>query len=157
IDTNILSAAAAHKAGATNEELHATDYEVYAYLQTGQDAAARRLVDSVDTLVAHAGATASAAPPSAGDYARAAIPARYALERGAWAEAAALATPSTGVPYADAITSFARALGGARGGNLAVARAAIADLQKAIDTLTAQKETYWLEQVSIQKLGATAW
>ena len=58
------------------------DYMAYAYLQTDQDAAAKRVVDELDDLVA-----AAAAPPPAGraaaDFPVAAIPARYALERGA--------------------------------------------------------------------------
>src|SRR5450759_1484147 len=116
IDTNILSAAAARKAGSVYEELHATDYQVYAYLQTGQDAAARRLVDGLADQMrrVNAEAVASAAPPSAGGYAMAAIPARYALERGAWADAARLEAHPGRYAYADAVTWFARALGGAR-------------------------------------------
>ena len=159
IDTNILSAAAAHKAGATYEELHATDYEVYAYLQTGQDAAAKRLVDSVPGIVAAAGTGAggSAAPPTAGAYAAAAIPARYALERGAWGDAEMLDVHRGPFAYAEAITWFARALGGARNGDVAVAKVAVDELQKDIDRLRTEKETYWTEQVSIQKLGASAW
>jgi hypothetical protein len=159
IDTNILSAAAAHKNGNTFEELHATDYEAYAYLQTGQDTAAKKLVDALPAIQAGAGAAAagSAAPPIAGSYAGAAIPARYALERGRWADAAKLAVHPSGAPYADAITWFARAMGGARSGDLATARAASGELQKAIDQLKQQKEAYALEQVSIQKLSGDAW
>src|SRR5436190_1140558 len=89
IDTNILSAAAAKKGNVVGEELHAHDYQTYAYLQSGQDAAARRVVDSVaEILSRRRPATQGAAPPFAGSFAVAAIPARYALERGAWAEAA---------------------------------------------------------------------
>lgn len=159
IDTNILSAAAAHKAGATYEELHATDYEVYAYLQTGQDAAAKHLVDSIPGILAEAGrnAAGSAAPPTAGAYAVAAIPARYALERGAWAEAEMLDVHRGPFAYTEAITWFARAIGGARNGDVAVAKVAVDELQKDIDRLTAEKETYWAEQVSIQRLGASGW
>jgi tetratricopeptide (TPR) repeat protein len=159
IDTNILSAAAAQKAGATFEELHATDYEVYAYLQTGQDAAAKRLVDSVPGIVAAAGTRAggSAAPPTAGAYAVAAIPARYALERGAWGDAEMLDVHRGPFAYTEAITWFARALGGARNGDVAVAKVAVDELQKDIDRLRSEKETYWTEQVTIQKLGASAW
>jgi hypothetical protein len=159
IDTNILSAAAARKAGNTYEELHATDYEVYAYLQTGQDAAARRLVDSLQEILSRAGAAAAggAAPPTAGAYATAAIPARYALERGAWAEAEQLDVRRGRYAYTEAISWFARALGAARNGDVAVAKDAVDELQKAIDRLTAERETYWVEQVSIQKLAATAW
>ena len=51
IDTNLASAAAARKDGATAEELHALDYQAYAYLQTAQDAAAGRTVVAIEALV----------------------------------------------------------------------------------------------------------
>ena len=50
IDSNIAAAAAARREGQTAEELHASDYEIYAYLQTGQDEAARRIVDSLPEI-----------------------------------------------------------------------------------------------------------
>ena len=78
IDANLASAAAARKDNATAEELHALDYQAYAYLQTAQDAAARRTLDAIGELAAKiqtAGA-GNAAPPTAGYYALAAIPAR---------------------------------------------------------------------------------
>src|SRR3954468_24981236 len=160
IDTNILSAESARKAGALSEELHAIDYQVYAYLQTAQDAAAKQLVDrmagSGDPTTARA--TASAAPAAAGVFAQAAVPARYALERGAWADAARLDVhPARGMMQAEAMTWFARGLGAARSGDTALASTAVDELQKLIDRLTEAKETYWAEQVSIQKLGAAAW
>ena len=65
IDTNILSAASARRAGNVNEELHASDYEVYAYLQTGQDAKARAIVEDAPRIAAQANRTAGAAPPAA--------------------------------------------------------------------------------------------
>jgi hypothetical protein len=158
IDTNILSAAAARKVNAIGEELHADDYETYAYLQSGQDAAARRVVDSLAEIAARRGpVTASAAPPPAGTYARAAIPARYALERGAWADAAALEARTTPYAYADALTWFARALGAARMRDVPAATAAVAELQKCIDRTIQAQETYWIEQITIQKLAASAW
>jgi hypothetical protein len=157
IDTNILSAEAARKVNSTYEELHATDYQVYAYLQSGQDAAARKLVDVAAARASQTNVRAGAAPPTAGAYALAAIPARYALERGDWAAAAALNARPSSVAYADALTWFARALGSARSGDTAGARTAVGELQTAIDRLKAEREEYWLEQVTIQKLGASAW
>ena len=77
-------------------------------------------------------------PPAAAYYAIAAIPARWALERGAWAEAARLEVRASGFPFADALTEFARALGAARMGDVANARTAIARLEAlmlSIDTL----------------------
>ena len=158
IDTNILSAAAARKVNAIGEELHASDYQAYAYLQSGQDAAARRLVDALPEILSRRGpVTASAAPPPAAAFAAAAIPARYALERGAWADAARLEPRATAFPYADAMTWFARALGAARMRDVPAARAAVDELQKCIDRTAQAKETYWVEQGAIQKLGASAW
>ena len=87
----------ARREGSTAEELHAMDYRAYAYLQTGQDDAARRLVDALPEVRGRfdPNAIGSAAPGSAGVFALAAIPARYALERGDWAAAARLtSTPA---------------------------------------------------------------
>jgi len=80
IETNIASADTAKRQGATSEELHASDYQVYAYLQTAQDAAAQRVRDALPGIVSRFDpqSTASAAPPSAGYYAIAAIPERAA-------------------------------------------------------------------------------
>lgn len=169
IDTNILSAAAARKAGSIYEELHALDYQAYAYLQSGQDAAAAKLVETAAEIGTrrNANAVAGAAPPTAGMYALAAIPARYALERGDWSAASRLDGLSTQVPYADALTWFARAIGAARlhlsaaasakAADVAMAKTAVEELQKAIDRLTKDNEAYWVEQVTIQKLTGSAW
>ena len=92
IEANIASAAVAKAQKVTGEELHASDYQMYAYLQTAQDGAAKRLLEALPEITARfdAGAVAGAAPPAAAFYAMAAIPARWALERGAWADAAKL-------------------------------------------------------------------
>ena len=157
IATNLLSAAAAKKAGQVYEELHAMDYTVYAYLQTGQDAKAKALVDAAPGVAAQANATAGAAPPAAGGYASAAIPARYALERGAWAEAARLQPQASSAPYIEAISWFARGLGAARGGMPGGGSDVQPELQSRIDQLKAGGENYWAEQVTIQKLTVAAW
>lgn len=159
IDTNIASAAAARQLHATAEELHATDYQTYAYLQTAQDAAAKRLVDSLPEMASRFDpeSTASAAPPSAGFYAMAAIPARWVLERGAWAEAARLEVRPSGLPYVDALSEFARALGAARSGDAAGARAAVDRLDALRARQAELNEPYWAQQIEIQRRGAGAW
>jgi hypothetical protein len=158
IDTNILSAASARRGGNVNEELHASDYEVYAYLQTGQDAKARAIVEDAPRIAAQANRTAGAAPPTAADYALAAIPARYALERGDWAAAARLQPRASAATYAEAITWFARGLGAARARDLtALAKGVPAELQRRVDELKQAGDTYWAEQVAIQELAVTAW
>jgi hypothetical protein len=159
IDTNRRSAEAARKssgvAGA-GEELHALDYQTYAYLQIAQDKEAKAVVDHAITVVGGAeGAAAGAA--GAGAFAVAAIPARYALERGAWAEAAALPARPANTAYTEAITHFARAIGAARSGNPAAATADIDRLAALRDKLRDAKDAYWTEQVDIQRRVALAW
>jgi tetratricopeptide (TPR) repeat protein len=159
IDTNIASAAAARKDNAPSEELHALDYQVYAYLQTAQDAAARKSLNEIAAIGSRIqmNAPGAAAPPPAGFYALAAIPARYALERGAWKEAAALTPRETAFPYADAITHFARALGLARTGNPAAAAKDVDKLVALRDALQKANDAYWTGQVDIQRRIALAW
>ena len=159
IDANLASAAAARTAGSTAEELHASDYLTYAYLQMGRDAESLRLRDSLAAIQSRfdPSAPGSAAPPAAGFFAIAAIPARYALERGDWAAAAALETHDSPTPFADAISDFARGLGAARSGKPAVAAAAAAHLQTLGDKLAAAHEGYWAEQLTIQRQELLAW
>jgi len=159
VDANVASGNAARREGSTAEELHAADYRVYAYLQMGQDGAARKTLVGLPVIVARFDpkATGSAAPPAAGYFAIAAIPARYALERGAWAEAARLELSPSPVPWADAMTWFARALGAARIGDSIAADTAIAALERIRQKLTQAGERYWSEQVEIQRRSAMAW
>src|SRR6185312_14605254 len=102
-------------------------------------------------------AITGAAPGSAGVFALAAIPARWTLERGAWAEAAALVPHASAFPYADALTYFARALGASHTKDFENARASIDSLEAIRERLRAKGESYWAEQVSIQYLAASAW
>ncbi len=159
IDTNIASAAAALRDKAPAEALHAMDYQTYAYLQSGQDAAARRVADEAPRILAglDVKALGGAAPPVAGHYAAAAMQARYALERGAWAEAAALEPLPTPFPHVEALTRFARALGAARSGKPEVTRAELVTLQALQQKLADAKDTYWAGQVGIQHQVASAW
>jgi hypothetical protein len=159
IETNIASAAAARQQGSTAEELHATDYEMYAYLQTAQDAAAHALLDALPEIAGRFDpkASGSAAPGMAGDFALAAIPARWALERRSWAEAVRLEPRFSQFPQTAAMTYFARALGAAHTRDFAAAASSIAALEELRQRLVAAGEAYWAGQVEIQRRGAAAW
>jgi hypothetical protein len=159
IESNIAAAKAADREHQYAEQLHATDYEVYAYLQTAQDEAARKLVESVPAVIAKMNPNASggAAPPLAGFFAIAAIPARHALERQDWQQAAAIVPAESPVPYADAMSWFAKGMGAARLKNSAPALKAAVELTKLRDKLTAENETYWAGQVQIQVIEVAAW
>ena len=156
IETNRRSAEAARKTKGAGEELHALDYQAYAYLQIAQDAAAKTVLDHALSVVGGAEGMAAGAA-GAGAFAIAAIPARYALERAAWAEAAALPARPSNTPYAEAITHFARAIGAARSGRPADASPDIARLAELRDKLRSMQDAYWTEQVDIQRRVALAW
>jgi tetratricopeptide (TPR) repeat protein len=138
------------------EGLHAYDYMMYGYLQLGRDREARALVEEVTATrklnVDH----------FAGAFALAAIPARYALERGQWADAATLTpTPSdlawNRFPQAESIVWFARGLGAARSGNPVRAREDLARIEALRDSMTAAKSLYWANQSEVQRLAVAAW
>jgi hypothetical protein len=158
IDANLASVTAARRDGSTAEELHATDYLTYAYLQTGQDEAAQRQVQALPAIIARfdSSAVGSAAPGVAGVFALAAIPARWALERRDWAAAAALPPHPSQFPFTDALILFARALGAAHTGAIGEAHASVDALQSLHDRLVAANEVYWAEQVAIEREGAAA-
>jgi hypothetical protein len=151
IDTNKRSAEEARKSNGAGEELHALDYQTYAYLQIGQDAAAKAVVDRANE-VARAGGSGPA-----NSFAIAAIPARYALERGKWADAAALTPTPANTPYTEAITHFARAIGAARSGAPAAATPDIERLAALRDKEKELKDPYWTEQIDIERQVALAW
>jgi len=152
IDSNIASARAAQKVGMVGEQLHASDYLEYAYLQRGEDEQAKRVLDQM--------AANKTGLPSyfAGVYATATMPARYVIETRRWSEAAKLEVPS-GSPggklsWAEATVYYARALGSAHTGDVEGARQAIQKLEAARDQLTGLQESYWAGQVEIQRREA---
>jgi tetratricopeptide (TPR) repeat protein len=157
VDTNIKSEQTALQQGVIGEALHAMDYQAYAYLQMAQDQKAKAVLDRLAATVAKLdlNAMGGAAAPVAGLYARNAIAARYALERGSWADAAALQPQTSAFPQVDAITHYARAIGAARAGNPAAAKADVEKLAALRDALA--KDPYWTEQVDIQRQNANAW
>lgn len=160
IASNLAATAAARRDGETAEELHASDYEVYAYLQTGQDKAAQRLLNSLPEIASRFDpqkVIGGAAGPPVGYFALAAIPARYALERGDWKQASQLNASDTPFPYTQAMTWFARGLGSARMGEAKRAYYAADQLKAVREQLTTSGEKYWALQVQIEETDLRAW
>ncbi len=156
IQSNLASAACARKQDLSGDELHALDYLVYAYLQTGRVGEAAELVRELPRV------QPGDAAYYAGLYATAAIPARYAVERHQWTEAEALRLPPNTFPggayaWCESNFYFARALGAARLGHAAAARAAIRSLESLRDTLLRTGDNYSADQVTIQMEAVTAW
>lgn len=159
IETNARSADVAMRDSAIGEALHASDYAAYAHLQLAQDSAAKALLDRLPALAARFDprVISGAAPASAGVFALAAIPARYALERRDWPAAATLLPSPSSFPWTEAMVYFARSLGASHGGDTAAARGAADTLAAIQERLGARGEAYWAEQVAIQQIGARAW
>jgi hypothetical protein len=159
VDANKRSLKTALATNSIAEALHAADYAMYANLQLGKVADAKAILESLPALAARfdPNAITGAAPGSAGVFALAAIPARWALERRAWPEAAALEPRPSDYPYTEAMTYFARALGASHTGDLVKARSSIDSLASIEQRLKTRGEPYWAEQVAIQHLAAQAW
>ena len=130
---------------------HATDFMVYAHLQLAQDTKAKTLVDTITSLPKQ---TSGAVP---GFTAIAAVPARYALERGDWAGAAALPVVTSTFPQADSLVRFTRGLGMARSGNLAGAKQEIQAMQDLRTALEKSNQSYWADRTEEQMLAVSAW
>jgi tetratricopeptide (TPR) repeat protein len=138
------------------EELHALDYMMYSYLQQSRDVAAKKVLDAAASV-----RTTYPEFEFIGAYALAAMPARYALERNAWAEAATLPIPArpqwARFPFIEALFEYAHALGRARSGDVAGARKAIERMHVLRDATTEPKFDYFKKHLELQVQAASAW
>jgi len=151
IETNLRSAAVSKLADQPDGSYHASDYAVYAYLQLGRDEDARRTMEEA-MKVKESNMKRFASP-----YAMAAMPARYALERGDWQGAMKLETVASPFAHVDAMTAFARGLGAVRSGDVAAAEKEAANLAVSHKTLEDAKNRYWATEVEIQRLALGGW
>jgi tetratricopeptide (TPR) repeat protein len=151
IASNLASQAAAHHQGNTREELHAMDYLVYAYLQTGRDQQAYQVLRQLKDMP----------KPSAGDfavsYAFTTMPVRYAVERHRWAEAAVIVPSDGAPPQVVAIAIWSRGLGLTHTGHASEAAVEIDKLSQLEAQLRATDNDYWATQVEILKREVMAW
>jgi tetratricopeptide (TPR) repeat protein len=164
VNANLASEASAksyairnHLAGTWDEQLHAMDYLEYAYLQSARDSEAKQTRDHLLAIRKVEPETFKCA------YAFAAIPARYAIERRRWDEAAKLTVQPADFPWqrfrwAEAITYFARSIGAARNGKTVAARQDLDRLTDIHKSLGDGKDNYdWATQVEIQRRAAASW
>lgn len=146
--------------GVWDEQFHAMDYLAYAYLQGAQDEKARGVLEELKRV-------RKAEPESFKvAYAASAIPARYALERRRWDEAARLSLqkdtlaefPWQSFRWAEAHIHFARAVGAARTGDVAAARQEVEKLTAIRQALAEAKGGYdWAKQAEIARQVAAGW
>jgi tetratricopeptide (TPR) repeat protein len=160
IDSNLASIAATRKTaamhmGGEGHQFHAMDFLVYAYLQSGREADALRVIEDVKALPPMKDMYGMGYDPHA--YALSKFPALYALELHHWTEAAAL-TPAPGADSSDkAITYWARAMGAARAGKPAEARQDMAELDSIRQEMLKRKKSSWAQVVADAQKEAGAW
>jgi tetratricopeptide (TPR) repeat protein len=136
--------------------LHAMDYSVYAQLQQGADRAAEA------TLIEAIGRDRFA-DDFASAFHLAAMPARYAIERRAWDEAAAVAArtpealPWERYPWAEALAWFARGMGSARSGEVEEARRAEARMVALRDAAEAAAERDFATYIEVDRRILAGW
>jgi tetratricopeptide (TPR) repeat protein len=151
VASNAAAARLAKAGHEADDELHASDYMVYALLQLGRDREAHQILDQMRIV------TGFNPDRNTGPFALAASPARYIVERGDWTAAADLPLRPSKFAYVDAMTRFARALGAVRSGHVDAAKPDIATLAALRDKLREAKDAYWAGQVDIQWQAASAW
>ena len=134
-----------------DQRLHALDYLEYAYLQSGQVKKAKAVLEEMNSLPSLPGITLT------GNYASAAIPARYAIELAHWKEASELQARTEGTPWAQAITWMAIGVGSARSNNRERAALAEKTLATLRDNIAKLNNTYWSNQVEVQRREVAAW
>jgi tetratricopeptide (TPR) repeat protein len=151
IASNLAARDAAHRQGDTGEELHAMDYLTYAYLQSGRETEAGQVVEQLRGM--------SKLKPGnfKVGYASTAMPIRYAVERGQWADAASVVAPTEAPPQVVAIAVWARGIGLARSGHAADTVAEIEKLQQIEGQLRTSGNDYWAMQVGILRREVMAW
>ena len=157
VKSNLVAAEAEKDRGNPDDRMHALDYLVYAYLQQAQDADAKRVVDEARGIMADLAAKNYNSGRATAAFAMAAIEARWTMERGRWAEAAVVEVRPNNFPHTEAVIYFAWGIGAARTGDVAQARAAADKLAALRDALTQRKDTYWAEQVEIERRAVAAW
>jgi hypothetical protein len=127
------------------------DFLAYAYLQLARDDDARRVVEDAARML-------DASPGHfIFPYPLAAIPARYAIERGNWRQAMTLTPPGSHVPFVENLTYFARALGAARSGAPDAAMRAVHQIEGLRDEITRAHNDDWTAEAEVTHLSAAAW
>ena len=158
IQSNLASIAATQRAtsmhmGGEAHQVHAMDFLIYAYLQVGEEAEAKKLVDKISTMEPMGEGDMA----SYMDYARAEFPALYYLEMRQWSEAAALAPPAGLQPIDQAVTYWARTIGAAHLHEAGAARNNAQQLDVLLETARKSKSGYLVEDFKPARDEVQAW
>jgi tetratricopeptide (TPR) repeat protein len=124
--------------GGEGHQFHAMDFLVYAYLQSGREAEAQKIIDEIKAMPPTHDMYGMGIDMRVFDEAR--FEASYALELHDWQKAASLAPVSGADPEYRAVTFLARAVGAARSGQIADAQKDIEEVKAIAKTLRDKKK-----------------
>jgi tetratricopeptide (TPR) repeat protein len=160
IASNLASMAATRKTaamhmGGEGHQFHAMDFLIYAYLQSGHEADAAKVIDEIKTMPKMKSMYGSDFDPQTNALTK--FPAIYDLELRHWSDAAALQVVSGSLRGDQSITHWARAIGAARSGNLVEAHKDLAQIAAIRKEFVAEKKTEYAEAVSEDYQEAAAW
>jgi tetratricopeptide (TPR) repeat protein len=152
IASNLAAKTAAHQQGDTGEELHAMDYLVYAYLQSGRDQEGAQVIQQLKAMQ-----NLDPGDFKAG-YAATAMPIRFIVEHHQWSDAEKIVNPpDSALPQVQAIAVWARGLGFARSGHAPEAQKESETLRHIEEQLRTSGNNYWATQVNIMRREVSAW
>jgi hypothetical protein len=160
INSNLASIAATRKTaamhmGGEGHQFHAMDFLVYAYLQSGRETDAAKVIDEVRTMPKMKSMYGSDFDPETNALTK--FPAIYDLELRHWSEAAALQVVPGALRGDQSITYWARAIGAARSGNLAQAHKDLEQIEAIRKGFLGEKKTEYAEAVGEDYEEAAAW
>jgi tetratricopeptide (TPR) repeat protein len=159
IQSNLAAIAAAQKISPDfhhmmHHRIHSMDFLEYAYLQIGDDARAKTLVDEVATI------KRDDMDPEFISYLDAMLadfPARYALERRQWKEALELQPPANVQPYNQAITYWAQAIAAGHLHDAAAARKAVEQYDAMVEATKKSDKPYHADGMKTDADEAHSW
>ncbi|MGA7381417.1 MAG: hypothetical protein WBX03_11240 [Terriglobales bacterium] len=161
IQANLKSVALVQKSDAMymhGHQLHAMHFLLYAYLQTGQDEAAKQMVEQSKQILATA--------PKNGDdtgmleyygFAAAHSPALYDLEMRHWADAAALQPAANASAHLQRITYWAQTIASAHMGDVEATRRNAQKFDDAEEATRKSKYAYELDGPNSSRGEVHAW
>jgi tetratricopeptide (TPR) repeat protein len=159
IQSNLASIAATRKAtkmhlGGEGHQFHAMDFLIYAYLQSGREADATKVIDEVKSMPPmHMGGM----DRDMQAFAMSKFSAMYFIELHRWQEAGALPVVSKAAAVDRAYTYWAKTIGRARSGDLAGAKQDLAEMASIHQDYVDEKKTSTAEYVEMLRQEASAW
>lgn len=157
IKSNLASIAATRKTaamhmGGEGHQFHAMDFLIYAYLQSGREDDAAKVIEEVKGMP-----EMKMADRDMHAFAMSKFPAMYALEMRRWSDAANLEVIASAAPLDRAYTYWAKTIGSVRSGNEDAAKKDLAEIDAIHKDYGARHKTYaagYTEQVQQE---AEAW